>query len=104
MIGTMSIGEQYAEILKARQATTATPSQKYFIWALAGLKVHSWVMEAETILGIPQVVKYALALYFIATLFYLLFKRPQKLSYYGFMVIAVLIFSVYSLWLVGKTF
>jgi hypothetical protein len=86
MIGTMSIGEQYTEILRARQATTATPSQKYFIWSLAGLKVHAWVMEAEAMIGIPQVVKYALVLYFIVTLFYLLFKKAPEsrlLWFYG---------------------
>ena len=61
-------------------------------------------MQAETALGIPQAVKYALALYFIATLFYLLFKRTQKPSYYGFMIVPAVIFSLYSLWLVGQTF
>jgi hypothetical protein len=104
MIGTMSIGEQYAELLKARQATSATPSQKYFIWSLVGLKIHSWVMQAEGSLGIPQVVKYALAVYFIVTIIYLLVKRPQNPSYYGFMVLPIAIFCVYSLIMVGRTF
>jgi hypothetical protein len=105
MVTSASIATQYEELLATRRALEPTLSQKLFTWSLLGLKIHSWVMLVEEYYGgVPQVVKYVLALFFLFSMFYMLLRRPLTLKYYGGLAPAILIFSIYSLILVAQSF
>jgi len=105
MVTSASIATQYEELLATRRALEPTLSQKLFTWSLLGLKIHSWVMLVEEYYGgVPHVVKYVLALFFLFSMFYMLLRRPLTLKYYGGLAPAILIFSIYSLILVAQSF
>lgn len=105
MIGKLSIGEQYKELLLARQALTPSFSQKVFVWALLALKVQNWVLEAEfSYGGVPQIIKYILAGFFVVAMLYSLYQRPLAISYYGLLAPVVFAFCCLSLWLVAQSF
>lgn len=104
MVGTMSISEQYAELLAARRSMAPTLSQKLFVWGLLAMKVYAWASESEAVFGIPQVVKYVLVMFALFTLTYMMYQRPQTLRYYGVNGAVVALFCVYSVWLAAGTF
>jgi hypothetical protein len=104
MLGTMSIAEQYKELLAVRRAMAPTLSQRLFVWGLLAMKINAWVSESEYVFGIPQVVKYVLVLFCLFAMGYMMYQRPQTLRYYGVNGITVALFCLYSIWLAVGTF
>jgi hypothetical protein len=104
MIGTLSIAEQYNELLAARRAMSPTLSQKLFVWSLLVMKVNAWVSLSESTFGFPQIFKYIMVIFCLSAFLYMLYQRPLSLSHYGITGIIVVIFSLYSLMLVAATF
>jgi hypothetical protein len=104
MLGTLSIADQYSELLAARRAMSPTLSQKLFVWSLLVMKVNAWVSVSEAVYGFPQIFKYIMVVFCLFSFFYMLYQRPLSPSHYGFAGIIVVIFSLYSLKLAAGTF